>query len=48
MENYNKKLIFKPVISLKTIYAVYIQEFNEVAMKRRYVFIPINYQTLKG
>ena len=33
MENYNKKLIFKPVISLKTIYAAYIQIFNEVSIK---------------
>jgi len=38
-KDYNKKLVFKPVISLKTIYAAYIQEFNEVAMKRHYVFI---------
>jgi len=34
MNNYNKKIVFNPVISLKTIYAVHIQIFNEVAMKR--------------
>ena len=33
MCNYNKKIVFKPVFSIKTIYAAYTKNFNEVAMK---------------
>jgi len=33
MKNYSKIIAFKPVISLKTIYAAYIQIFNEVSIK---------------
>jgi len=33
VENYSKKIAFKPVISLKTVYAAHIQMFNEVAIK---------------